>query len=98
MIYTFGYTNEIEWLEGVPVERLMENDIRWYWVDFECANQEEIKILSDRFHFNALAIEDCVERLERPKVDFYDTYHFFVFIQHRRRVQIIFSHNSDDAV
>ncbi|HNX14839.1 MAG TPA: magnesium/cobalt transporter CorA [Oscillospiraceae bacterium] len=78
MIYTFGYTNEIEWLEGVPVERLMENDIRWYWVDFECANQEEIKILSDRFHFNALAIEDCVERLERPKVDFYDTYYFFV--------------------
>jgi len=68
----------LEWLEKVPIERLMESDIRWYWVDFECASKKEVKFLSELFHFNHLAIEDCLENTERPKVDFYDTYNFFI--------------------
>lgn len=78
MIYTFGQTKEIKFLEGASIERLKESDILWYWVDFECADQEEVKVLRDQFDFNPLAIEDCLEDIERPKVDFYDTYNFFV--------------------
>lgn len=78
MIYTFGLTKQNEWLEGASIERLMKSDIQWFWVDFDCASPEENKMLIDQFNFNPLAIEDCLDQIERPKVDFYDTYNFFI--------------------
>lgn len=79
MNHTLARTTNGELLENVPLERLSKPDIAWYWVDFEGAKKDEIALLSDHFHFDALAIEDCLEHLERPKVDFYDAYNFFVF-------------------
>ncbi|KPU45843.1 magnesium transport protein CorA [Oxobacter pfennigii] len=79
MIYTFAQTKDSEMLTNVPLERLSTEDINWYWIDFESPNEEEVALLSEHFKFDDLAIEDCLEHLERPKVDYYDTYNFFIF-------------------
>lgn len=64
-------------VQDLPLESLSKND-KWYWVDFSGPTEEEAKQLSRFFRFHPLAIEDCMQRLHRPKVDFYDGYSFFV--------------------
>ncbi|UWG95473.1 magnesium/cobalt transporter CorA [Dehalobacter sp. DCM] len=79
MIYTLALSKESQLLQNLTLEQLTGNNISWYWVDFESPDQEEAQLLSDHFKFHPLAIEDCLENLERPKVDYYDTYTFFIF-------------------
>ncbi|NPV91024.1 MAG: magnesium/cobalt transporter CorA [Firmicutes bacterium] len=79
MINILALTKEAQLLQDLALEQLTRGDVSWYWVDFESPDQEEVKLLSDYFKFHPLAIEDCLEHLERPKVDYYDTYSFFVF-------------------
>ncbi|HET7657728.1 MAG TPA: magnesium/cobalt transporter CorA [Bacillales bacterium] len=68
--------NEVE--TNLPLEALSGPDIAWYWVDFNQPSDDEAKLLGDFFHFHPLAIEDCMHLLQRPKVDFYNDYSFFV--------------------
>lgn len=51
---------------------------KWCWIDFNMPTHEEIEELHNFFHFHPLAIEDCVHRLQRPKLDYYDDFTFFV--------------------
>ncbi|NTW72566.1 MAG: magnesium/cobalt transporter CorA [Eubacteriaceae bacterium] len=60
------------------LEELSELDYKWYWADFEAPTEDEVRYLYDYFKFHHLAIEDCLHLLQRPKVDFYDGYNFFV--------------------
>ncbi|AEG58793.1 magnesium/cobalt transporter CorA [Desulforamulus ruminis] len=53
-------------------------EAKWFWVDFSAPNAEEVQSLSDVFGFHPLAIEDCLYGLQRPKVDDYGDYRFFV--------------------
>lgn len=62
----------------LSLRELKKPNIVWYWVDFQEPTDEEIKLLSRFFHFHPLAIEDCLEFVQRPKMDFYDTYMFIV--------------------
>ena len=78
LIHTFAMSRNSELLIDIPVEGLPAEDILWYWVDFEAPDKEESALLKEHFKFHDLAVEDCLEHLERPKVDFYDTYNFFV--------------------
>lgn len=78
LLRTIAVTNDARLLEDVPLERLSDNDIAWYWVDFGSPTDEEIELLDSHFHFHPLAIEDCMHFLQRPKVDHYDDTHFFV--------------------
>lgn len=78
MINTLAETVDSELLSGVPLERLSGEDIAWYWVDFESPTDEETALLSTYFQFHSLSIEDCTGNMERPKVDYYGTYNFFV--------------------
>lgn len=49
------------------------------WVDAEKpANEESKMLLEGVFNFHPLAIEDCIEVSERPKVDDYENYIFMV--------------------
>ena len=49
------------------------------WVDSEKPTAEENKMLLEGvFNFHPLAIEDCIEVSERPKVDDYENYIFMV--------------------
>lgn len=54
------------------------NQVLWYWVDFFAPTEVEVTYLSGYFDFHCLAIEDCLHMLQRPKVDNYEDYRFFV--------------------
>jgi magnesium transporter len=54
------------------------NEGKMMWVDLENPSEDDLKILSDVFKFHHLAIEDCVHKLQRPKVDNYKNYYFIV--------------------
>ncbi|MBE3568811.1 MAG: magnesium/cobalt transporter CorA [Bacillales bacterium] len=63
----------------VPFRDLKTDHIVWYWVDFSEPSDQENALLRDFFHFHPLAVEDCLDEfLERPKVDFYKNYLFFL--------------------
>lgn len=79
MIEIIGFNNEGKGTKGLNFDDYQKNTYNWYWVDFIAPNQEEINLLDSIFHFHHLAIEDCVHFLQRPKVDFYNDYQFFVY-------------------
>ncbi|WP_229672743.1 magnesium/cobalt transporter CorA [Pullulanibacillus camelliae] len=54
------------------------SDNQWVWVDFSLPTEADIRLLSEVFHFHPLAIEDCLHFLQRPKLDYYDGYNFYV--------------------
>lgn len=78
MLRTMVVTEEGEKYENIPLHRLTEPSVKWFWVDFDCPTEEENRLLDTFFHFHPLAIEDCMHLLQRPKVDHYDDTHFFV--------------------
>lgn len=78
MIRTFGVTKDSHLEVDFPLEDLHRKEFDWYWVDFDKPTAEEYTLLDSFFHFHPLAVEDCLHRLQRPKVDKYDDYHFFV--------------------
>ncbi|WP_174731836.1 magnesium/cobalt transporter CorA [Mesobacillus harenae] len=78
MINIIGVTSDDQLKTNLPISSLDLSNYKWYWVDFDEPTDEEIKHLSETFHFHPLAIEDCVQRLQRPKLDYYDDHTFFV--------------------
>lgn len=78
MIRTLAVTTEIKLMNDVPLTRLSDSDILWFWVDFESPTEEESLLLKNHFNFHPLAIEDCLHLLQRPKLDYYEGYDFFV--------------------
>ncbi|MGG1596965.1 magnesium/cobalt transporter CorA [Paenibacillus naphthalenovorans] len=78
MIHTFAVTHQSAIEQDLGLERLHSPEIRWYWVDFDCPTSEEAALLDTFFHFHPLAIEDCMQFLQRPKLDHYEDHHFFV--------------------
>lgn len=78
MIRTFGVTTDSQLEIDFPLEELHTKTFDWYWVDFDQPTEVEVSLLDSFFHFHPLTIEDCLHQLQRPKVDYYDGYHFFV--------------------
>ncbi|MCD9020870.1 magnesium/cobalt transporter CorA [Cohnella silvisoli] len=78
MLRIMAMTENQELLEEIPLHNLMDSNIKWFWVDFDCPTEAEIELLDSYFHFHPLAIEDCMHFLQRPKVDHYEDTHFFV--------------------
>lgn len=61
-----------------PLERLDEIQADWVWVDFDSPVKKETNLLRSFFDFHPLAVEDCVNNLQRPKVEFYEEHLFYV--------------------
>ncbi|MBM7585510.1 magnesium transporter [Bacillus pakistanensis] len=78
MLRTFAVTNELKLVNDLPMNRLFDSDIKWFWVDFETPSEEEAILLKTHFSFHPLAIEDCLHFLQRPKLDYFEGYDFFV--------------------
>lgn len=78
MIRTMAITHDHKSELDLPLEQLSSPEIRWYWVDFISPTHEEVLLLESHFHFHPLTIEDCTHFLQRPKMDYYEGYHFFV--------------------
>lgn len=78
MINFIGITNDNHLEKNISIDNAVLSDYKWFWVDFSEPTDEEVKHLSDTFHFHPLAIEDCVQEFQRPKLDYYKNYTFFV--------------------
>lgn len=78
MINIIAETTQGKMIYDIPLEDLNNKEIGWYWVDFDCPNEDEIALLSSFFKFHHLSIEDCLHLLQRPKMDSYEEYNFFV--------------------
>lgn len=78
MLRLMAVTKDHEVILQPAVESLKDENIAWYWADFNNPDEEEIKLLSSYFHFHPLAIEDCLQFLQRPKLEYYQGYSFFV--------------------
>ena len=78
MIRTLLVTNQLSIVEDVPLPRLTAPDVKWFWVDFEAPSEAEAELLKTHFGFHPLAIEDSLQFLQRPKLDYYEGYDFFV--------------------
>lgn len=78
MINFIAITNENNLETNINLHHADLSKYKWFWVDFDKPTDEEIKHLAYTFQFHPLAIEDCVQRLQRPKLDYYDDYTFYV--------------------
>ena len=78
MIHFIGITNDNHVKTETSIRDIDFSSYKWFWADFNQPTKEEQDHLEDTFHFHPLAIEDCVQRLQRPKLDFYDNHTFFV--------------------
>ena len=65
-------------VENLSIHNLNFKEHNWCWIDFNSPSEEEIQELSHSLHFHPLAIEDCVYSMQRPKLDYYDDFSFFV--------------------
>jgi len=50
------------------------------WLDIEEPTERETEFLAQHYPFHALDLDDCLSRIQRPKVDEYDEYLFLVFL------------------
>lgn len=78
MIRIIAITKDLKPIYDLPLEDLSKENILWYWIDFNDPSQEEKSLLDNYFHFHHLAIEDCIYLLNTPKLDYYDSYNFFI--------------------
>ncbi|MFJ5712950.1 magnesium/cobalt transporter CorA [Neobacillus sp. NPDC093127] len=78
MLRTIAVKKNNELIKDLEITELLSGDFKWYWIDFHEATEEEIEFLRNPLSFHPLAIEDCIHHLQRPKLDYYDDYDFFV--------------------
>ncbi|MWC31217.1 magnesium/cobalt transporter CorA [Paenibacillus sp. MMS18-CY102] len=92
MLSIMAVTKQHERVQGLSLEdiRLRYEAYEWFWIDFDQPSDEEIGLLETMFHFHPLAIEDCLHRLQRPKLDHYGETHFFVL--HSLQPETLFVH------
>jgi magnesium transporter len=79
MIRTISVSHSDQIQTGQSIEKILSENDKWYWIDFNAPTEEEIEFLRKPLKFHPLSIEDCIHTLQRPKLDYYDDYHFFVF-------------------
>lgn len=72
MIYTLAITKDNQTKENLQLEELNDETIKWFWVDYNGATEEEAETLESYFRFHHLAIEKIKQRIHRPMIDFYD--------------------------
>lgn len=78
MISIRAWSKEKHWLTPETLEELDRLEADWCWVDYFNPTEEEVSTLTTYFQFHHLAIEDCLHWLQRPKMDHYGSYNFFV--------------------
>jgi magnesium transporter len=78
MIRTIAINQQYELMKDVKIDHLVNGEYLWYWIDFFQPEDSEIDLLREPLNFHPLAIEDCIFTLQRPKLDYYEDYTFFV--------------------
>ncbi|RSK26022.1 magnesium/cobalt transporter CorA [Bacillus sp. HMF5848] len=78
MIQIVAIDQQHKKMPHITLDTIFSPDVAWFWVDMSQPTNEEINELSKTFKFHPLAIEDCIHKLQRPKLDYYGEYTFFV--------------------
>jgi magnesium transporter len=78
MIKTIAVNQNYQLIHDLDASELVKGNYLWYWIDFHQPSQSEIEVLNSPLQFHPLAIEDCIFTLQRPKLDYYEDYTFFV--------------------
>jgi len=63
-------------------EQLNLESLTWgnlTWVNVEGPTEQETEYLAKNYHFHPLDLDDCLSRIQRPKIDEYKDYLFLVF-------------------
>ncbi len=63
-------------------EQLNLESLTWSkltWVNIEGPTERETEYLAANYHFHPLDLDDCLSRIQRPKIDEYKDYLFLVF-------------------
>jgi len=66
----------------VKKEELNLESISWgdlTWVNIEHPTEKETEYLAQNYSFHPLDLDDCLSRIQRPKIDMYKDYLFLVF-------------------
>jgi len=72
---------EMAVLETRKEDRLNVERVKWgrlTWVNVEQPTRREMDYLGENYPFDSFVLEDCLSRVERPKIDEYDNYLFLV--------------------
>ncbi|SET58719.1 magnesium transporter [Oceanobacillus limi] len=78
MIQIMAVTSDNKPITTSLLEDFHPDDFSWYWIDFNKPTNQEIELLKKQLRFHPLAIEDCINSLQRPKLDFYDDFYYVV--------------------
>ncbi len=78
MIQVLGITHQFDVVTNIQVDDYDHTRYKWSWIDFNKPTDQEMGHLDHLLNFHPLAIEDCTGRLQRPKLDYYEDYTFFV--------------------
>jgi len=63
--------------EGLNLESITYGDLTW--VNIEHPTEKETEYLARNYSFHPLDLDDCLSRIQRPKIDEYKDYLFLVF-------------------
>lgn len=64
--------------EQSEVEKALSDPHALLWLDLEGIDEEEVQWVGRAFGFHPLALEDCLHRNQRPKIEDYEAYLFAV--------------------
>lgn len=77
MIKTYRF-NKQSGLEILEEPLKSTQDDTFVWTDIENPDEQETRVLAEYYKFHPLAIEDCINTRQRPKIDDYRDYFFIV--------------------
>ena len=63
--------------EPLRIDQAVRGDLTW--LNVERPTRRELDYLAQEFHFHPLDLDDCLSRIQRPKIDEYEEYLFIVF-------------------
>lgn len=78
MIRITAITEDNSLIRNLTIEEVDLSQYSWWWIDYSEPTRKEIDTLYTQLHFHPLAIEDCIQTWQRPKLDYYDEFSFFV--------------------
>ena len=69
-------TPQVQKKEELNIESLTWGDLKW--VNIENPTEHETEYLAENYPFHPLDLDDCLSRIQRPKIDEYKAYLFIV--------------------
>jgi magnesium transporter len=72
---TAGTTRQVEEIDPAW---LQPDSRTWIWVDLSDPTADDIRLLTDVFHFHELAVEDAIAEIHHPKIESYGDYLYLI--------------------